>query len=43
MISHYLFKGLKAECLAWLEEPGNQEALKKDYAALLSSVEQADE
>lgn len=43
MISHYLFKGSKAECLAWLEEPGNQKALKKDYAALLSSVERADE
>lgn len=43
MVSHYLFKGSKAECLAWLGEPGNQEALKKDYAALLSSVEQADE
>lgn len=43
MISHYLFKGSKAECLAWLEEPGNQEALKKDYAELFSSVERADE
>lgn len=43
MISHYLFKGSKAECLAWLEKPGNQEVLKKDYAELFSSVERADE
>lgn len=43
MISHYLFKGSKAECLAWLEEPRNQGVLKKDFAALLPSVEQADE
>ena len=43
MISHYLFKGSKAECLAWLEKPGNQEVLKKDYAELLSSVERADD
>lgn len=43
MVSHYLFKGSKTECLAWLGEPGNQGFLKKDYAALLFSVEQADE
>ena len=43
MVSIYLFKGSKEECLAWLEKPGNLEVLKKDYAELFSSVKQAEE
>lgn len=43
MISCYLFKGAKAECLAWLEETENQQVLKKVYAGLLVSAEQADD
>lgn len=43
MISYYLFKGSKAECLAWLEKLENHGVLKKDYADLYTSVKEAED
>lgn len=43
VVSFYLFKGSKAECLAWLEQPGILESLKKDYAELYTSVKEAED
>lgn len=43
VVSFYLFKGSKAECLAWLEQPGILDVLKKDYADLYTSVKEAED
>lgn len=39
MVSCYLFKGSKAECLTWLGEKENQQVLKKKFAGLLDSAD----
>lgn len=41
-ISHYIFKGTKGECLAWLRDKETEAILTADYTELKESLDKRD-
>lgn len=39
VVSHYIFKGTKQECLAWLRDKNTEKVLTEDYESLKDSVD----
>ena len=39
VVSHYIFKGTKKDCLAWLQNEHTEALLTVDYAELKESVD----